>query len=426
MSGGDARRRRRRLALLIAGSAALLVAVVLVALTAFGGDDGDGAAQVPEAGGLSAEGATPGRGLDPVGLVAAQIEATHPELLDAPVKGPAAPRSVRDLAERLPRSRQLSQLIITGVPGQTIAEMPSLKRRDWAGVVLEHDNYGGPQALVDLTGAITAQAVEERMLPPLIAAAQEGGDRSPFEDLPPRPQPDQAERGVRAVQREARTSGAQLRLLGISLLLAPVADVGSLASPTGARAFSDDPRTVTQMVRAAVAGYDAGGIAVAPGHFPGQGGASRDPQEGAATVGLSRDLLDQRDLAPFRAALGRAPAVLVSNAIYAAFDGVTPAARLRPVVTGLLRDRLRFHGAAIADDLTASAAIDGAAIGVAAVDALLAGCDLLLIPDPDAAEEAYRGLLAATRSGRLPASRVREALQRALQLKVRAGVIERR
>jgi beta-N-acetylhexosaminidase len=159
---------------------------------------------------------------------------------------------------------------------------------------------------------------------------------------------------------------------------------------------------------ATVDGWRAGGVRAIPGHFPGEGGASGDPTLGPATVGLALADLRRADLEPFRALAATAPAIQMSAAMYAAFDGVTPASIL-PGAVRLLR-ATGFRGAIVSADLTAVAAATGGSVAEAAVDALRAGCDLVLIPG-DAADQdaAWRAVAGAIASGRLTAARVRQA-----------------
>jgi beta-N-acetylhexosaminidase len=176
------------------------------------------------------------------------------------------------------------------------------------------------------------------------------------------------------------------------------------------------------MAAAAVAGWEAGGVAPAPGHFPGEGAASGDPVEGPATVGLSAGELRRRDLRPFADLARHAPAIQLSSATYVAYDGVTPATLLPAVVT-LLRGDLRFGGVVISGDLAAASLATGRPVADLAVAAVAAGCDLLWIPGAAADQEAaWRALTRALRSGRLPASRVAQALARVRLLRARYGV----
>jgi beta-N-acetylhexosaminidase len=112
----------------------------------------------------------------------------------------------------------------------------------------------------------------------------------------------------------------------------------------------------------------------------------------------------------------------MSAALYAAWDGVTPATLL-PEAVALLRDRVGFRGAILSADLVAVTGATGGTLADAAVEALRAGCDLVVVPGSQADRDAaYRGALAAVESGDLPRERIDEALLRVLSLKQRVGL----
>ena len=125
------------------------------------------------------------------------------------------------------------------------------------------------------------------------------------------------------------------------------------------------------------------------------------------------------DLSAFRSALQRAPAVVLSSAAFTAYDPVTPAALVPAVTRRLLRQTLRFNGAAITDDLASLAAATGKSEGATAVAALQAGADLVHVPDPRQRGRVYASVLAAARSGRLSKGRLRDAVARVIDLKRR-------
>ncbi|HEV7363168.1 MAG TPA: glycoside hydrolase family 3 N-terminal domain-containing protein, partial [Solirubrobacteraceae bacterium] len=261
-------------------------------------------------------------------------------------------------------------------------------------------------------------------VPPLVAADQPGGQESAFTGLPPAsPSVVGAGGDPAAAAATARAAAAALRALHVNMTLAPAADVGVAGGDLEATVFGDDPGRVAAMARAAADAYRSGGVIAAVGHFPGQGAASQDPNVGTATVGLGTGDLRRRDLVPFRAVVGAAPVVIMSNAVYVAFDGVTPAVLLPQAVRMLRRD-LRFGGVVMTDDLAATAPVTGETVGRAAVDALRAGADLLYVSGgPQEQEQAYAAVLAATRTGRLPRARLQEALLRVLALKRRYGLL---
>ena len=121
--------------------------------------------------------------------------------------------------------------------------------------------------------------------------------------------------------------------------------------------------------------------------------------------------------------LGCIPAVVVSLALYAAYDPVTPAALSPSIVGGLLRDQLGFKGVAISDDLSAGRLATGLPASEAAVRALAAGIDLVVISDPGEAAKTRKAVLEAARSGAIPPARLKEAIARVLSLKQRLGLL---
>src|SRR5262249_45152867 len=148
---------------------------------------------------------------------------------------------------------------------------------------------------------------------------------------------------------QARTAGQKLLALGVNMTFAPLADVDVLGGAMTGRLFSTSPEAVAALSRAAVAGYDDAGIISATGHFSGAGAASADADQLSANVGGSLRSLEQVDLVPFAALAPIAPVIMMSNASYAAFDGVTPAG-LDAQAVRLLRGRYRYSGVIMTDD----------------------------------------------------------------------------
>lgn len=333
----------------------------------------------------------------------------------AATQRPAPPGTPARL--RLPLARAAAQVFAVGFPGRdaTTPFLERLRAHDWGVVLLGRENYVDRAQLRLLVRELQAVARNERRSPPLLAAIQAGGENSAFGDLPPRAQPLQGT--AAGATRDARAAARALRSVGVRMTLAPEADLAFATGPAIGRAFGESPRRVAALALASARAYRGAGVATAVGHFPGQGAASQDPLAGPATVGLDLAALRAADLRPFRAVAGTTPAMLMSNASYVAFDGVTPAS-LSPDAIALLRSELRFRGVVVADDLGAAASIGGSSVGRAAVDALRAGADLLLVPgDAAAQDEAYRAVLTAVRRGRLPRARLAEALDRVLALK---------
>jgi beta-N-acetylhexosaminidase len=292
-----------------------------------------------------------------------------------------------------------------------------MRERAWGVVLVGDANYESPSQLRDVTDAITRAARRGEQVAPLFAA-----DPEALGNLGPAPAPEIGLEGTPAdAQAEARDAATRLREVHVALALAPSADLSVGGGPAEARAFSDDPAEASAMVAAAVRGWAEGSVIATPGRFPGEGAASQDPLVGPATVGLSVDELLARDVKPFVAAVkAGAPAIQMSAALYAAWDGVTPATVL-PEAVRLLRDSTGFKGAVVSADLVAVTATGATSIARAAVDAINAGCDLLVIAGGrDEQEAAYRGVVAAVRRGEIPRERFVEAVRRVAALKARS------
>ena len=295
-----------------------------------------------------------------------------------------------------------------------------LAARPYGGVLLTRANYEQPQQLSGLTSKIQEVARAAGHPAPLVAAQQEGGDFSAFPNLEPLPQVDVGEGNRDQIRASARRAAEQLKALGVGVNLGPNADVAVAGGPGQGRAFADTAAKVTSAIKTSVAAYNRAGVAAAVGPFPGDGAASQDPNAGPAPVGLGIEELREGDMTPFAAvASGRnaAPAMQMSNAIYVAFDSVTPATVSSDAVKEL-RERLGFEGAIVSADLVATTATTGGTVGEAAVEALRAGVDLLLIPGGRAQQdEAYRDVVAAVRSGKIAAGRIVDALTRIAKLR---------
>jgi beta-N-acetylhexosaminidase len=247
--------------------------------------------------------------------------------------------------------------------------------------------------------------------------------------LPPLPSPRAAAgKGLAAVQRLGELVGAALKLLGFNTDFAPLLD---LASPTGTgtpqrapttpwraptetRAFSADPQQVAQCGETFLEGLDAHRVLACGKHFPGLGSARPAGPAELPLVSRSMAELWREDLVPYRALLPRLPLILVSPAAYKAydFDLLQSAGLSSKVVDGLLRVKLGYGGVAIAYGLETEAVRGALSLEEAVVQAVSAGCDMLLVQEPQAAERVQAALSAALQSGKLSSARLEQALKR--------------
>jgi beta-N-acetylhexosaminidase len=229
---------------------------------------------------------------------------------------------------------------------------------------------------------------------------------------------------------EGEVAAHEARALGIQWLFYPVADVNNNPdNPViNTRSFGEDPGKVAALVKAFIAGAHADKshyVLTTAKHFPGHGDTAIDTHLNLATVEANRDRLEQLELVPFRAAIeAGVDAVMTAHVSVPALAPPGLPATLAPeILTGLLRDELGFKGLIVTDALEMGSIVKTYGSGEAAVRALEAGADVLLMPsDPDAA---IRGVVAAVESGRLKRLRIQESVVRILEAKERAGLDHR-
>lgn len=405
------RRRRPAVALL-----ALLALVALGVGVVVGGDEEERRGAVPEA----SEG-------QPVARVSFLARIVPPPAGDARVEGPAVPRSVADLARRLPLERKVAQLFLLGFRGTGAgAEIfERLRRLDLGGLVLDRPNYVDPALLGELAGKAVTVARRAGHVPPWVLAIQEGGERNAFPDLPPALAPADLA-SPREAAAQASDSARALRGLGLTGVLGPVVDVGvESGGVLGARVYSDVAGEVAGFASATVRAYRRARIFSAVKHLPGIGAADQPTETGPATVGLGLPELRERDLDPFEAAISAGvPGVVIGHALYAVNDFTRPASLSPSIVTDLLRRELGFQGVAVTDDLADPAVAPVASVPDAAVQAVAAGADLLFISGPPGDQQAsYAAVLGAARSREIPRERLDQAVLRGLLVKRDYGLI---
>ncbi len=290
--------------------------------------------------------------------------------------------------------------------------------------------YGGNVTASEGLRPLCTQ-LRERLPGALIAVDEEGGDVTRLHY--PAGSPSVGNAVLGRIDDEATTAsvagdiGAELAASGIGLDLAPVVDINS--SPDnpviGVRSFGASAELVGRHGAAWVAGLQGTGVAACAKHFPGHGDTAVDSHHGLPRITVPLDVLRERELAPFRAAVGAGVAcVMTSHIIVDALDADRPAT-FSPTVLGLLRHDLGFEGVIVSDALDMAGASAATGIPEAAVLALLAGVDLLCLGSETTAERyaaVHAGILDAVSSGRLPAERVSEAAARVRSLAERHDV----
>lgn len=249
------------------------------------------------------------------------------------------------------------------------------------GVILFKRNLPDVHAALEATTAYRALHAAGSL--PLIAVDQEGGRvarlREPVVKLPAAAE--LAARGPAAIREVAKRLGAQLRVLGFNVDFAPVLDVDTNPDNPiiGDRSFGNTAQAVIDLALPFADGLRDAGVIACGKHFPGHGDTDVDSHLALPRLGHDLERLRRVELPPFAAAAGRVPAIMTAHVVFDALDPSVPATLSRRVITELLRGELRYEGAIISDDLEMKAIADHYGSGEAAVRAIDAGCDLLLV-----------------------------------------------
>jgi beta-glucosidase-like glycosyl hydrolase/CubicO group peptidase (beta-lactamase class C family) len=236
--------------------------------------------------------------------------------------------------------------------------------------------------------------------------------------------------GATRSEEEARFTGEvtarEGRALGVHWAFAPVADVNSNASNPviNIRSYGEDPGLVARLSAAFVAGCRTGGLLTTAKHFPGHGDTEIDSHLNLAEVAADRARLEAVELLPFRQAVAAGvDAVMIGHLAVPALDPSGAPATLSRPVSELLRGEIGFGGLIVTDAMDMAGA-RGSWTGEAAVLAIKAGADMILLPpDPEVAVQA---LVRAVREGALAEARLDESVQRILEAKQRLGLHRQR
>ena len=230
---------------------------------------------------------------------------------------------------------------------------------------------------------------------------------------------------VQAAYAANQTIGTYLSSYGFNVDFAPIADVLTNPDNTviGDRAFSDDPQTAADMVAGAVEGLQSAGVSACLKHFPGHGDTAGDSHTGAAETDRTKEEMAAAEFLPFQSGIGAgADMVMVGHISAPNLTGgeKVPASLSEEIITGILRSELGYDGIIITDAMNMAAVTDYYEADVAAIMALKAGADMILMPEDF--QQAYEGVLQAVQDGTVSQERVDDSLKRIYRVKLRDRV----
>ena len=322
--------------------------------------------------------------------------------------------------------RDIGQLLIGSLPGTTITpELRSLAREfQLGGVILFARNIEAPEQVAELSHDVQSLALE---LPLWVSVDQEGGRvarlRAPFTEWPP-----MAVLGrsgdVGLASRFAAALAAELRVVGITLDYAPVLDIHTNPKNPiiGYRALAETAETVATLGAAIIRSLQENGVAACGKHFPGHGDTSVDSHLDMPVVEHPPDRIRRVECVPFREAIRAGVAfVMTAHVLVPSFDDETPATLSPWIVRALLREELDYDGVILSDDLEMKAIAKRWPPPDAAVRAIAAGCDGLLICSGDVGTQVatLEALVHAVEDGVIPYGRLEDALKRHRRAKER-------
>lgn len=295
-----------------------------------------------------------------------------------------------------------------------------IRTRNIGGVLLFGNNMENEEQTKKLTDSLQQLSMKtEPKIPLLIGTDQEGGEVSHAPWVTP--EPAAADIGRRGDPEEARfvakKMGTELLRAGVNTDFAPDVDTG-FGAAIGTRSFGEDPKLVGEMGAAAVGGFKDAGVVSSAKHFPNHGPAATDSHVSLPVINHDLATVKSYDMPPFKAAVDAGvPMVMVGHLVYPAIDPDRPAS-LSPKAISMLRNDLGFQGVVITDDLAMKGANGGHPPAKAAVEAVKAGADMLIISSPPQEQaDAYDAVVAAVESGEISKKRIQESVERVLKVK---------
>lgn len=396
----------------------------------------------------------------PAGAAQAQMPTEEPVDSPAPAVVPAgsplpasrtteAPDRVAQILASMSRREKVGQLFMSRIYGYRAQKpAPGARRsnRKYLGVddarelferypvgAVVYFGYAGnlqhAEQVAKLSNGIQRAALAAGAVPVLISTDQEHGiiERlGPPAVRFPAAMALGATRDPELARVAARVTGVELRAVGINQDLAPVADVNSdPANPViGVRSFGSRPGLVADMTRAQVQGFGDARVAATVKHFPGHGDTAIDSHVGLPTIDHSRKTWWELDAPPFEAAIeADVGVVMTAHVRVPSLDpSGAPATLSRPILTGILRERMGYEGVVMTDSLTMAAVRTKYGDARVPVLALKAGADILA--DPPALPVAFRAVMRAIESGELSERRIDRSVERVLRLKQRLGLLD--
>ena len=354
-----------------------------------------------------------------------------------PIPDTHAPRPIFNLLSQMTLEQKGGQIMIIGVEGTSIT--PDMRRMIEqfyvGGIILYEYNIGEPQQLAQLNTDLQQVAKQSSQPSLFICIDQEGGGVTRMREAKgytefPSQMAVAATGDIENIRRIARAISAELKAVSINMDLTPVLDVNNNPDNPiiGARSFGSDPARVAEYGVAFIEAMQAEGVIAVGKHFPGHGDTGTDSHVSLPAVLHDRARLEAVEFVPFKAAIRANVAGIMSAHI--TFPAIDPTPGLAAtlsskVLTGLLRDEMKYDGLLMTDSLVMGALKENSyPAPQAAVAAFIAGADILLFHGDYAQHrEAHQLIVDKVKSGEISQARLDEAVRRVLIAKQRFGIM---
>ena len=342
-------------------------------------------------------------------------------------------QQVETLLSKLSLRKKIGQMLLCGLPGTELTEPLAnfLRANPVGGIIYFARNVQNVEQVANLTYELQKVAQGAGQLPHFISIDQEGGMVARIAKgitLFPGNMAIAAAGSPEDAYKAAHASGKELHALGINLNFAPVLDVNNnpLNPVIGVRSFGESPEVVAEYGANSVRGLQDAGVSAAAKHFPGHGDTAADSHHDLPVVPHDLARMNQVELVPFIRAIEEGVDFIMSAHIYfpALEPDGKPATLSSSVLTGLLREELAYQGVIMTDCMEMSAIVDTYGTVEAAVMAIEAGADLILISHThDLLTGAYEAIEKAVAEGIVSEDRINESVRRLLDLKIRRGIM---
>lgn len=289
-------------------------------------------------------------------------------------------------------------------------------------------NLANPQQIASLSNGMQQASMSAGNVPVQISADQEGGIVTRI-GAPASVSPGNMAIGATFnpanAYQAASVTGAELRAMGINVDDAPVVDVNTNPrnAADGPRSFGDRTLAVSGFAAAAVAGYQQAGVAAQAKHFPGLGDTTVNTDNGVAVTNETKQQIMDTHIPPFRAAIAAGTkSIMAAHIVAPALDpSGLPASLSKPIITGLLRNKLHYDGV-VATDALSAAALASIPQDQVILDAINAGDDELLMPSNLPA--AVQTVIDAVHAGTIGLGRIDQSVHRILRMKAELGLFD--